>query len=260
MGGGPSKAKEKAKEKNKEAKTELDTLMTDLSNKLKTFESKVKSSRGKDISTTEVDGGRSVMRVSEIRVSTGNGVNNEIKDAIGSFIKLAQGGEEAKDAAVEGAESLLCNGIDALFGVSKGTSMEKQGFMCMFLNFAFVRVDFYIYSYCVSGAQWGAKSSTSGSCYLADLAVLKLDSLSSSEIDFLISQSLKSKDMSERVNTLTALKLQLTQSAVLSRLLRDKDGNADLEQVKEATEKYVQSQAEIKKIWKSMPPFIPASQ
>jgi hypothetical protein len=198
-----SKANAASKAEKYDKKTEVDTLMTDLQTKLKTFETKVMSTRGPSQSNTKVDGGRSVMRVSEIRVSTNSGPNNEIKDAIGSFIQLAQGGTTAKEVAVEGAQSLLTNGIDALFGVSSGAAMQKQGFVVLFLNYAFVRVDYYIYSYCVSGAKWGAESSVSGACYLADLAVLNINDLSSSEIDFLISHSLKAKDSSERLSNLT---------------------------------------------------------
>ncbi len=243
-----------AKKKAEEAKTRIDTLMQDLQNKLHTFESRVKASRGPSESETEIDGGRSVMRVSEIRIATDAGVVPQLKNAIGSFIKLAQGGEPAKKAAVEGAESLLTTGLDALFGVANGASMEKQGFVVMFLNYAFVRVDYFIYTYNIGAEKFGAQANTAGCCYLADLAVLKLEELKTSEIDFLISQSLKSGDTMERVKKLTALKLQLGQSAVLSRLLKDAEAD-DLTAILNATKAYMKTQNEIAAIFKSMPNF-----
>lgn len=232
----------------------LATIMQDLQNKLNTFELRVKASRGPSESETEVDGGRSIMRVSEIRIATEAGVAPQIQNAIGSFIKLAQGGEKAKQAAVEGAESLICSGIDALFGVANGASMEKQGFVVMFLNYAFVRVDYYIYTYNVSAKKFGAQASEAGCCYLADLAVLKIEELKSSEIDFLISQSLKTENPMERVKKLTALKMQLGQSAVLGRLLKNADAQ-DLTSILAATKAYMITQNEIAAIFKTMPNF-----
>jgi len=258
---GADKAKENAKKAADKASRELQTLMTDLENKLATFEKKVINSRGQDAdnSKTEVAGGRTVMRVSEMRASTSEGMDDQIKGAIGSFIQLAQGGEAAKTAAVDGAKNIITGSIDAIFGVSQGKSMEKVGFCVLFLNYAFVRVDYFIYSYNVSAAKFGAKVGVAGCCYLADLTVLKLESLHSSEIDFLVAQSLHIQDMNKRVMELTAIKMQLAQSAVLSRLLLDKEQTADMQMIKRATEKYVQSQMEIKKLFQGMPDFIPAA-
>lgn len=250
------KSNDEAQNEKDKAKTELDTLMTDLQNKLATFEAKVVASRGVAESETEIDGGRSVMRVSELRVATEAGIAEQIQNAIGSFIQLAQGGEKPKQAAVEGAEALLTSGIDALFGVSGGASMEKTGFIVMFMNYAFVRVDYFIYSYNISGSKFGAEKNTAGCCYLADLAVLKLEDLKASEIDFLISQSLKITNTMQRVGNLTALKIQLAESAVLSRLLRDSNAE-NLDAILAATTDYMQTQNEIAKIMKDLPDFIP---
>jgi len=237
----------------KEKKTEVETLMAVLTTKLNTFETIVTSTRGPSSSKTEVDGGRSVMRMSEIRVQTSDGPDQQMKAAISSFIQVAQGGDKAKKAAVDGAQKMLSSGIDALFGVAAGYAMEKQGFAVMFLNYAFVRVDYYVYSYCVSAKKNFGQAGTSGFCYFADLAVLKLGDLNSSEIDFLISQSLAIEDTNERINRLTEIKIQMAQSAVLSRILSD--SNANLDKIAEATEKYVATSARIQASFKKLPDY-----
>jgi len=246
-------ANEASREEAAKKKIEIDTLMADLSSKLSTFETMAISRRGPSESKTEVDGGRSVMRMSEIRVQTSDGPEKQMKEAIASFIQLAQGGDKAKTAAVEGAEKMLSSGIDALFGVSAGTAMEKQGFVVMFLNYAFVRVDYYVYSYRVSGKRGGAESGTAGFCYFADLAVLKMDEMNSSEIDFLISQSLKATDTTERIKNLTEIKIQMAQSAVLSRILSNP--NASLKKIAEATTAYVNTSQKIQQSFKALPDF-----
>lgn len=247
-------AKKRAEAQRKLAEQRLKTMMTELDNKLRTFEAVVVASRGVSESEIEIDGGRSVMRVAEMRVATSAKMTDQIKNSIGSFIKLAQGGEEAKQGAVEGVEALLLTGIDALFGVSGGTAMEKQGFCVMFLNYAFVRVDYYMYSYNISAQKYGHETNSSGMCYLSDLAVLKLEELKSSEIDFLISQSIKTSDTEQRVKNLTALKIQLAESRVLSRMLRNATAT-DLTAILRATKEYMKTQAEIKKIFDQLPTF-----
>ena len=246
---GTDEAKRLAAEK----KTEIDTLMAVLETKLKTFETMVTSTRGPSSSMTEVDGGRSVMRMSEIRVLTSDGPDKQMKAAISSFIQVAQGGTKAKEAAVVGAEKMLSSGIDALFGVAEGCAMEKQGFAVMFLNYAFVRVDYYVYSYRVSAKKSGGQSGTAGFCYFADLAVLKLEEMNSSEIDFLISQSLAIEDTNNRINRLTEIKIQMAQSAVLSRILSDK--GAKLEDIAKATQQYVSTAARIQKSFTALPDY-----
>jgi hypothetical protein len=253
------KAKEqnaKAQERKEEAEDRMNTLMEDLRNKLETYEKQVQQTRGPASSKTEVDGGRSVMRVSELRVATDKGVQDQMEEAINSFMSLAQGGNAPTKAAVEGATSMLQASLDALYGVSAGQSMEKQGFVVLFLNYAFVRVDYFVYSYCVSGTKWGAQDSVSGCCYLCDLAVLNLADLTSSEIDFLVTQSLKSDNTQTQINYLTQIKIQMAQSAVLSRILQDKKTN-NLDEITKATQAYVKNTQEMVKIFKNMPQFVP---
>lgn len=94
---------------------------------------------------TEVSGGRTVMRTSEIRAATNTGVDKQILAGIHDFFTAAHGGidgdnQGAKHAAVAGAEKVLGAGINALLGVKSGQSQEKRDFIILFLNNAFVRV------------------------------------------------------------------------------------------------------------------------
>ena len=144
---------------------------------------------------------------------------------------------------------MLSSGLDALFGVSGGSGMEKQGFVILFLNFSFVRIDYLVYSYSVTGAAWGAKESTSGSCYVADIAVLDSASdLRPSEIDFLIGQALYAPPPTNGTDSsadrefllIMKIKIQLVVSAVLSRMLGK--ANITLEEVQQTTSKLIETQ------------------
>ncbi len=151
-------------------------------------------------------------------------MSTQIKAALASFFESAQGTEcgcenqGAKLSAIQGAENLLSASIDALFGVQSGQGMESQSFVILFMNNAFVRVDYYIYCYNISAQKWGAEVNRSGCCYVADLAVLDMADLTPSEIDFLVSQALAVGDGD--FERLMQIKVQLIEVAILSRALK----------------------------------------
>jgi len=100
------------------------------------------------------------------------------------------------------------------------------------MNYAFVRIDFCVYTYTASGSAWGAVANDSGSCYVADICVLDpFENLRSCEIDYLLGQSLVAPtpapgdvvNADGEFNTICKLKIQLAESAILSRLLRQPD-------------------------------------
>ena len=99
--------------------------------------------------------------------------------------------------------------------------MSKKSFVVLFLNNAFVRVDYFAYSYSVGAKVWGAEENQSGLCYIADLAVLETEKLKPSEIDYLLSQALAVK--TAEFSKLNELKIVLVQSAILSRTLENKE-------------------------------------
>ena len=264
MGNSVSEAKEKATEQ----KAEINSLLAILENKRREFLEKVELSRGEGASnqSREVSGGRTLSRISELRVKSSAGPDPGIENAIGSFFEAAQGGDKAKNAAVQGAKSLLVTGLDALFGASSGQGLEKEGFVCLFLNYAFVRVDFFVYTYTVKGDYWGAEASQSGSCYVADIAVLNpIKDIRASEMDFLLGQSLSSvnnEDPNSEFYIILKMKIQLVESAILSRLLDQDD--LTLDQLREYTTELIKTQTLITQSFSQLSdfdqkPFVPST-
>jgi len=259
-------ASAEAKKRKDEELTEIQNLIAILEAKVNEFVARTKLERAGAESLTEVSGGRTVSRMSQIRVSDGTGVDSQITNAIGDFFEAAQGGDAGKQAAVDGAKNLVLAGIDAIFGASKGQGIEKKGFVVLFLNYAFVRVDYLVYSYNASGKSWGEQSTTAGACYVCDLAVLDTATdLKNSEIDYLISQSLSivpqkdGKDKDGRGNSnsvfemIMELKIMLTESAILSRMLNKPDLTFDA--LGEATDNLTKVNLKIKNVFEALPPL-----
>jgi len=255
--GNSASAQAKAKELAGDDLTEIQNLIAILEAKANEFVARTKLERAGAESLTEVSGGRTVSRMTQIRVSDGNGVDPQITTAIGDFFEAAQGGDAGKQAAVDGAKNLIFAGIDAIFGASKGQGIEKKGFVVLFLNYAFVRVDYLVYSYNATGTVWGMKSTTAGACYVCDLAVLDTATdLKHSEIDYLISQSLSippSKDTKGKsvFETIMELKIMLTESAILSRMLNKPDLTFD--ELGEATDNLTKVNLKIKDAFEDLP-------
>ncbi len=134
MGAAASAARAAAENESDQAEQEVGEMMQVLSNKLESIKLEMENTCGAaagDAIQTEVAGGRTIMRISEIRVSTNEGVSSQIKNGLSSFFNSAQGAvagdqQAAKSAAIEGAQNLLSAGIDALFDVQSGQAMEKK--------------------------------------------------------------------------------------------------------------------------------------
>jgi hypothetical protein len=221
-------AQSKANELHEKKKAELQQLMKVLDSKREQFMAEVIMNRGNTVSEKEINGGRSVVRQSEIRVASQDSPNRQIKAAIGSFFEAAQGGNKGRQAMVTGATKLVSAGLDAIFGVSKGQGMEKRGFLVLFINFAFVRVDYFVYSYCVLGKKWASESSVSGCVQVTDMAVLDPATLNAMEIDYLIAQNLTLEkeaegDRDAQFNVLMQIKVMLATNAVLNRIMKSPD-------------------------------------
>lgn len=256
MGQSTSKAAEGEKD---EAKDEVNQMLQVLENKRDEFLATVQLTRGEGTgSSIEVQGGRTITRVSDIRVATNTGIDTQLKEALNTFFKVVQGGDNAKKAAVEGAQQLLSTGLDAIFGARAGQGKQKTGFVVLFVNFAFVRVDYLVYAYTAKGKKWGGEASESGACYVADLAVLPLAALTSSEVDYLLAQSLtlptdESKTDGE-FQAIQRLKIQLVQSKVLSGLL-EKDG-LTMDELGEYAESLVKTEKAIREAFNSLKDFV----
>ena len=233
---------------------EITQMMQVLNNKKESMENQLLLTRGqaKGLRETEVCGGRTVMRVSEVYVCSDENIAEGIKSAIKDFFTSAQGAisgdkGKAQHSAIAGAQELLGAGIEALMGVSKGQSMEKKAFVVLFMNNAFVRCDYHVYTYSVSASKWGKEKHKAGAVYVTDLAVLALADLNPSEIDFLVSQAL-SIDSGD-FHKLLQLKASLVQVSILSRMMQKPDVTFD--DVNKIFGQLAQSQAEMAKIFDS---------
>lgn len=241
-----------------EAQEEITQMLQILENKRDEFLARVKLTRGEGSeSSKEIQGGRTVTRTSDIRVATNTGVDSQLSDALNTFFETVQGGDKAKKAAVVGAQKLLSVGLNAIFGARAGSGKEKIGFVVLFVNFAFVRVDYLVYAYTASGAKWGAEANKSGACYVADLAVLPLNSLESQEIDYLLAQSLTitagEAGSDKEFVAIQKLKIQLVESKVLSNLLEK--GDLKLEDLADYAEALVRTEAAIREAFDSLEDF-----
>jgi len=261
MGNSASDARDKAADNADTSLTDIQNMIAILEGKVNEFIARTRLERAGEGSLTEVSGGRTISRMSQIRVSTKTSIDSQLTNAIGDFFEAAQGGDAGKQAAVTGAKNLVIGGLNALFGSTEGQGMEKTGFVVLFLNFAFVRVDYFAYSYNVSGKAWGAESASAGACYVCDLAVLDPSTdLKNSEIDYLISQSLNVQPGPPSASgpqtvfeMIMELKILLTESAILSRLLDKPDLSFD--DLGEATDGLSKINDKIKVVFKALPTF-----
>mmetsp|Transcript_19450 Transcript_19450/g.45305 ORF Transcript_19450/g.45305 Transcript_19450/m.45305 type:complete len:284 (+) Transcript_19450:113-964(+) len=250
----------------KKQEDQLKVLMDILETKRKEFIERIELQRGDDANNVgkEVAGGRTISRISEIRVATNSGADPGIALAIGDFLSYAQGGDNAKQAAVDGTKALISSGLNALFGAGSATGFEKEGFVVIFLNYSFVRIDYFVYTYSIEGAKWGAVANRSGSCYVCDISVLDptRKEVRASEIDYLLGQSLSvpTPKPGTPVNPdaefyiILKMKIQLVESMILSRLL-DKD-DLTLDQLREYTIQLIKTQELIAQSFNSLADFV----
>lgn len=238
-----------------DTKKELDKLMQVLRTQRDAMLSEVLKARGdaEEVNYREVAGGRTAMRVSSMNVATSDSVDGNILMAIENFFKAAQGAidgqdQAAKHSAVAGAKSLVEGGLKALMGVSSGQSNERRSFVVLFMNNAFVRVDYYAYSYAIDVEKNGKEVKRTGSCYVADLAVLDTEKLNASEIDFLLSQALHAGP--DDLEYIEMIKMKLIESSVLSRMLGARD--VSFSELSKVAKGLSDVQADIQRSYKQM--------
>ncbi len=151
--------------------------------------------------------------------------------------------------------SFSVSGLTRFLGPDRqGQGKEKTGFVVLFVNFAFVRVDYLVYAYTAKGKKWGAESNKSGACYVADLAVLRLGDLLPAEIDYLLAQSLtvapNSSNHDKEFEAIQRFKIQLVGSKVLSHLLGKDD--LSLEDLAAYADARMNAESGIKKAYDSL--------
>jgi len=222
---------------------DLNRLMELLKTKLTLLEGDLDQVRGENSLSgeKEVAGGRTALRMSRIRVASGEqgGFAKQLGDGIEDFFNAASSsiaGEEgsAQLSALEGTKKLLTGGLEALFGVQSGAASEQRSFVVLYLNNAFVRVDYYIYAYNAEASTFGGTAFESGVCYVADLAVLGYEDLEPHEIDYFATQALAIPNGD--FDKLVEIKLQFQILRNLNQRLDDKEDEMTLEQLQEVIE------------------------
>jgi len=240
-----------------DAKKKNNAVFKALENKLEVMLLEIANTRGsaEAVKAKEVAGGRTAMRVSEIRSSIVAGVDEQILDGIGDFLSIATGADPA-NAAVAGVKKTLNAGVNALLGAQNGQSKSKRSFVCLFLGNAFVRIDYYMYSYSVSAQKWGLDKGEGGFVYVADLAVLNHKDITPEEASYFISQSFDTSNADE-AKSIAEMMIQI---ALLQRLQANlsKEG-AKMADLLETLKQYNLVEAEINKLSSSLPVYKNAS-
>lgn len=240
-----------------DAKKKNNAVFKALETKLEVMLLEIAATRGsaEAVKAKEVAGGRTAMRVSEIRSSIVAGVDQQILDGIGDFLSIATGADPA-NAAVAGVKKTLNAGVNALLGAQNGQSKSKRSFVCLFLGNAFVRIDYYMYSYSVSAKKWGLDKGEGGFIYVADLAVLNHKDITPEEASYFISQSFDTSNADE-AKSIAEMMIQI---ALLQRLQANlsKEG-AKMADLLETLKQYNLVEAEINKLSSSLPVYKNAS-
>jgi len=236
-----------------DANKKNNAVYTALENKLEAMLLEIEMARGaaETVKNKEVAGGRTAMRVSEIRSSVDSGVQQEIMDGIADFLSMATG-EDPAQAAVAGVKKTLNAGVNALLGAKRGQSKSKRSFVCLFLGNAFVRIDYIMYAYSVSAKKWGVEKGEQGFCYVADLAVLNHEDITPEEASYFISQSFEASN-AEEAKYIAEMMFNIALLQRLNRVLADK--NAKMSDLVETMEQYKLVEAEISKLSAELPKF-----
>jgi len=253
MGAVASAMNNAAEQELSDAKKKNDAVYKALENKLEVMLLEIEASRGaaEAVKKKEVAGGRTAMRVMEIRSSADSGVDQEIMDGIADFLSMATGAEPAQ-AAVAGVKKTLNAGVNALLGAQRGQSKSKRSFVCLFIGNAFVRIDYYMYSYSVSAKKWGVEKGEGGFCYVADLAVLNHTDITPEEASYFISQSFDSSDPNES-KYIAEMMLNI---ALLQRLQMSlSQEGAKMSDLLETMKQYNAAENEISKLHAELPKY-----
>jgi len=230
-------------------------LFKALENKVEAMLLQIEKTRGDadDVKETEVSGGRTVMRVTEIRTSDSSGVDNEIMGGISDFLTIATGATPA-NAAVQGTKKLLSAGVNALLGASSGESREKTSFMVLFLGTSFARIDFSMYCYSVSAKKWGVEKDEAGFCYVADVAILKESDVHPEEAAYLISQSFDTTGDEKETEAVANMMLNI---ALLQRLqLAVMNPDSKMDDLKDTIEEYNEVKKLIQTSMTQLSPYV----
>jgi hypothetical protein len=217
---------------------------------------------------------KAVMRVSDILMCTGEAVSKQLSEATAAFIGFCQGGESATRAAASSVHAVLVQQLDTVLGVRDGQEMERDGEFICFMNNAFTKCSYAVYSNAVRGG-FGQPLSICGCCYVAEISVLDVSDLESAEVDFLLSQSFfadsgesatkagdenkaensngyaREEESVKQIELIMRMKMLLFESAAVSRLLRRE--RVPIDELRELMMLMVETQRSATSLFRAMP-------
>jgi len=119
------------------------------------------------------------------------GVDDEITLGIADFIKSVQGGKDAKQAALDAATTLVEGALNAVLGASTGNAQQQEGLVTLYLNFTFVRIRYWFYSFDTKGEAWGMQDVDKLFASVSAVTVIPLQTLSAEDMTFLLAQAME---------------------------------------------------------------------
>ena len=230
MGAKLSDMKESARVKTDTMREELEQIERTLRAKLEMAQSKLLLMRLHPAGTRDIGAaGRVASRMVMMQATASTEANKEIMNGINTFVSALEGGGKDPDpakskngtaAVVKGLGQLLSGVLNGLLGAQEGTSSEISNFTVLFVNMAFVRIDYYCYYYRCSAQSTLYSAMEGGFCSLSEVSIIPVASLTDEQITFFLAQSLLVSDASDEMYVIQVLKLLLMELAVLSRQLK----------------------------------------
>jgi len=197
--------------------------------------------------------------MTDVRAVTSDTIDKNITDGITDFFKAAQGGADAKSAAIDGAKNMVLGVLTALLGTNEGSISEQEGKVTLFMNFAFVEIRYYFYAFNASGQAWAIKDTEQVMGYTTRLTVLDIKNLRDDEINFLMSQALPvhnslSSDLSTDLSLLEELKSQmlLLKTLKLTEANWTSSGTGQVEEIVKVATEVAKANAQIRKAYEGL--------
>jgi len=193
--------------------------------KLESFILRAQAARGSKptYNDKEIGGGRSFIRVAQKRVATSTTLDADVTAGVDDFFVsagLASAGDksDAKITAINGASKLAKAALKSIVGAASGASAETVGFEVLFVKGAFIRVDYFLYHYNVSGQAWFKATQDSLYVTCMDSSVLDATTLKPAERAFLIARAIDYTDGSP-FDKVEGIEADLAKLALFSKLI-----------------------------------------
>jgi len=195
--------------------------------------------------------------MTDVRAITSDTIDKNITDGITDFFKAAQGGADAKSAAITGAKNMVLGVLTALLGTNEGSISEQEGKVTLFMNFAFVEIRYYFYAFNASGQAWLITDTEQVMGYTTRLTVLDIKNLRDDEINFLMSQALPvhnglSSDLSTDLALLEELKSQMLLLKTLKLTEANLTSSGQVEKIVKVATEVAKANAQIRKAYEGL--------